>query len=133
MLTFKEFEEHMGRLKALFEKDDKINNFIQEMTFDGYGFFYNDAITQIIDLLKILMEDTSEKDSWIEYYVYELDFGKRWEKGMVTQGAHSSEIKDKVYPLHDYKLEPGEEDIPLKTVEDLYNLLVDNAEGSNNG
>lgn len=125
MLTFEQFQDQMSKLKVLFEKDAKVNDFIREMTFDGYGFFFGDAINQIIDLLILLMDDNPQ-DSLIEYFVYDLDFGKDWQVGMVTERKPGTQIpdKDKVYEPDDVYLEPEEIDIPLGTVEDLYKELV---------
>ena len=44
-----------------------------------------------------------DKDEWIDYFCFELDFGKKWKEGVITE-------KDGT-------------DIILKTAEDLYNLL----------
>ena len=37
---------------------------------------------QLIEILKIAMND-AHKDSWIEYYLWELDFGRKWEKDSI--------------------------------------------------
>jgi hypothetical protein len=37
---------------------------------------------QLIEILQIAMND-NHKDSWIEYFIWELDFGRKWKKGMV--------------------------------------------------
>lgn len=58
----------------------------------------------LVDVLKDSMNDTS---NWIEYYLYELDFGKEnWRL----------KVNDK----------DGKE-IPLRTPEDLYNLLMEDS------
>lgn len=46
---------------------------------------------QLIEILKIAMND-NHKNSWIEYYLWELDFGKKWTK-------YSIEIKGKSFKL----------------------------------
>ena len=48
-------------------------------------------------------EGVKDKDEWIDYFCFELDFGKKWKEGVITE-------KDGT-------------DIILKTPEDLYNLL----------
>ena len=54
--------------------------------------FPNDFITgyenhwlqnQLIKILQIAMKD-HPKHSWIEYYMWELDFGREWKQGSVT-------------------------------------------------
>lgn len=58
---------------------------------------------QLIKLLKVSLSD-NHRDSWIEYYIYELDFGKKYKKGCATN-ADGSEIN-------------------LSTAKDLYDFLV---------
>jgi len=38
---------------------------------------------KLIEILQIAMND-NHKHSWIEYYIWELDFGKKYNKGCVT-------------------------------------------------
>jgi hypothetical protein len=66
--------------------------------------FYDNSILNN-QLLKILKEATNDyvEHSTIEYYIYELDFGSKYEEGMIK-------IQEK--------------DMPLATVEDLWNLLI---------
>jgi hypothetical protein len=54
-----------------------------------------------LDLIGDLFRDT---DDWIGYWAIELDFGKRYKDGCVTEEDGTI--------------------IPLRTVEDLYNFLV---------
>jgi len=56
---------------------------------------------QIVKVLQLAMND-NHKDSWIEYYMWELDFGLKYSKGCVK-------IKGK--------------DFELKTASDLWELL----------
>jgi len=51
-------------------------------------------------LLKELFNDI--EDEWIEYWMFDLDFGEKWRPGMV-------EIKG--------------QDVKLQTIEDLYTIL----------
>lgn len=52
---------------------------------------YNNSIVveQTIKLLKILMHD-NHKDSWIDYYIYELDYGHKYKPGSVTNADDSN-------------------------------------------
>lgn len=61
-------------------------------------------------LVTLLATIFNDKPDWIGYYIYELDFGKKWKKEMV--------IIDK-------------KDIKLKTHSDLYNLLTSNYNKTN--
>lgn len=57
----------------------------------------------IVKLLEIIMED--KENDWIGYFCWELNFGRRYKPGMITD---------------------GDKDIPLATTRDLYNLLLEN-------
>ena len=63
------------------------------------GYCYDYIINELFKILQIAMRD---KDKWIEYFVYELDFGREWVKNSV-------EIYGK--------------DFRLQKAEDLWNLL----------
>ena len=54
-----------------------------------------------IQLIKILKAETDDTD-WIEYFIYELDFGEKYEDGSITENGKN---------------------IKLKTPEDLWELL----------
>ena len=56
---------------------------------------------QLVKILQLEMNDNTEH-SWIEYFMYELDFGRKWKKGNVI-------IKGK--------------NVPLKNSHDLWDLL----------
>ena len=60
-------------------------------------------ICELLDWLAVLTRD--QKMAWIDYFVWELDFGKKWHPMCVT-------VDDK--------------DVPLGTPEDLYAMLIDN-------
>lgn len=61
--------------------------------------------TEMYSLLtKMLKEATNDKYDYINYWMWELDFGASWEPGTL--------------------LDTNNEEIPLKTVEDLWKFLV---------
>ncbi len=57
----------------------------------------------IVNLLEIIMKD--KENDWTGYFCWELNFGRRYKPGMITD---------------------GDKDIPLATTRDLYNLLLEN-------
>lgn len=97
-----EFEKYMNSIKRVYDYENKLNDFLKQNVEDGYLYQPN-CIETAIDLLSLHFGDT---DDWIGYYVFDLDFGKSYEPGWVRSKVG--------------------EDIPLFTVEDLYNLLVNN-------
>lgn len=64
------------------------------------------VVNQLIKMLKVITNDDSQH-SWIEYYIWELDFGRKWKKGMVSVNGI------------DYK---------LKTTNDLWNIITNDSE-----
>lgn len=92
--------------KTMFDFTDEMNELFDKYQTDGN--IYPPMCTEsVIDLLEFIFDD---KNHWISYWVWELEFGKRYEDG---------KIKD----------ENGE-DIPLRSVEDLYDLLIRNMKES---
>ena len=69
----------------------------------GGGYLHNKTISLLADILK---EVTNDKYDYISYYLWEIDFGNEYYDGCITE-------------------EDGTV-IPLKTAEDLYNLIMSN-------
>ena len=55
-------------------------------------------------VLKTLTLALNDKEEWIEYWIFELDFGRKWKEGMICS--------------------PDGEDIPLQTLDQLYELIT---------
>ena len=96
----------MDNYKSMWNFTDDLNDLFRKYKSDGE--VYPPMCTEtVIDLLEFIFND---KNQWISYWIFELEFGERYEDG-------------------DVKNENGE-DIPLKTAEDLYDLLVRNMKES---
>lgn len=98
------FCEVMDNYKSMFNFTDEMNQLFDKYNADG-NIYPPMCTATVIDLLEFIFNDENQ---WISYWIFELDFGKDYEDGWVTQ-------KDETV-------------IPLKTVEDLYDLLVKNME-----
>ena len=96
----------MDNYKSMFSFTDEMNELFDKYKADG-NIYPPLCTSTVIDLLEFIFND---KDQWINYWIFELDFGKNYEDGYV-------------------KDEHGEV-IPLKTTEDLYDLLVRNMKES---
>lgn len=64
----------------------------------------------LVAILKQAMDD-DHKHSWIDYYIYELDFGRSWKESSITIDNKS---------------------IRLQTIDDLWELLTMEEECDNN-
>ena len=102
MISKELFVKIINELKKLKDIYDEINNIGRKLAmFEIYNCEHEDLV------FKLLQEIFKDKENdWIGYYLYELDFGTKWCKGKVTD-------------------ENGN-DIPLKTAEDLYDILIKN-------
>ena len=91
ILDLKEMEEFYSELEKVYGK------------YDGEAFIMPPPFNwSPIKLLKAIFHD---EEDWIDYWVYELDYGKDYQDGDVIQNGKN---------------------IPLKTIEDLYNFLLRN-------
>lgn len=103
-LSYKDFKRHINDIKALMNLQDRIDNFRHEYNKSGvkdeFEFYFPTGIDNIIQLLALL---TNDKDEWISYWIYELDFGKKANELKCTDGNGNK--------------------IPMNTIEDLWAVL----------
>lgn len=97
------------RLQNIFEVyklnndfDTDISNVAAKYNLYWLGIDKLDCSQELLELLRMIMED--EEDDWIGYFCYELDFGRDYKEGSITDADG--------------------EDIQLATVKDLYLLLT---------
>jgi len=97
------FIETISEIEKQYRHDFKCSEALGVLLPNDYisGYDNHWLQNQLIKILKIAMND-NHKHSWIEYYIWELDFGEKYTGGCV-------EIYHK--------------DFKLKTVEDLWDLL----------
>lgn len=81
-----------------------LNRYFKTHDVDGY-IYQPDCSCSVIKLLNLIFDDT---DEWIDYFCFELNFGRKWKEGMV-------------------KTDNGK-DIKLANAEDLYDLLIESGE-----
>ena len=99
-----EFVDAINDVESVFKYQEGLNNYFRKNNVEGY-IFQPDCSSTALRLLHIIFGE-ADKDKWIEYFCFELNFGRKWESGMITE-------KDGT-------------DIILKTPEDLYDLLQKN-------
>lgn len=99
MVTYEEFKRLMGRIVEFYNFTDTISSLAIHMS-DSTEIWIDGLISEATEMLSKLTNDHGE---WIYYWVYELRCGKDYEDGMI-------EDKDG-------------NDIPLKTIDDLWEVL----------
>lgn len=100
-------EEFCNSIKFILNRNsamNKINKLFTEEFEDSVFYPYFKYETELVKVLKIIMKDNTD-ESWIDYFLYELDGGTKWTKDSVTY-ADGTPIK-------------------LKTPEDLYEFLIE--------
>ena len=102
ILKKERFCKTMDQIQEVYDYGDRLNEFFKKNHVDGY-LYEPSCIEQALSLLSFIFQDD---DQWIDYWAYELDFGRRYKYGMITDA--------------------NGENIPLGTVEELYELLVKN-------
>lgn len=107
MITFEQFSACIEAIQDEMEREDKINDVLSNEFALEQTMLYNPLLSEYIKLLRDIFKDESD---WIAHYIYDLDFGKEY---------HEGDIQD----------ENGQ-NIPLLTVEDLYNLLIENMDNT---
>lgn len=103
--------------KELFEKYInsiiEFDDFINELYSMDINIVECDVIMNFMSNYISILEDAcgDSTTNWISYWLYELDRGANWELGCVTEGSN---------------------DIKLQTIDDLYELLVENMKNDSN-
>lgn len=104
-MNCKEFCDFLKRYHVMLDRIDRwadsFNDLFEDTTI---GCMKDDLLP--LDILKCVMHD--EENGWIDYWIWELDWGRRWAPGTVL----------------DHGI-----DAPLATSEQLYNFLIKCMEG----
>lgn len=109
-ITKELFIESIKMIQKQYEIDSECSKAFKTLLPNDYtsGYDNNALYTQIIKLLQVATKD-DEQNSWIDYFIWELDFGKKYKDGHVI--------------LNNVNYE-------LITPEDLYRLLTDTKNGN---
>lgn len=107
MIPRKIFKNVMSFIQERKSAENKLTEAFSEEFVDCDFFPYVRYETEVVKLLGNLMGDESD---WISYFIYELDFGRNYKEGDVTErDVNGKEII-----------------IPMGTVDDLYDVLIQN-------
>jgi hypothetical protein len=99
MITKEKFIKYIDKIKRCWDFSLAFDKTLREYDVDGYIAF-PDCTSALVDVLSDVLGDKSD---WISYYCWELEFGRNWSKGMITDKDGN--------------------DIKLETAEDLWEVL----------
>ena len=105
-LSFEDFSEYISLVKEHEKFKEKLDVFTYEYsncTGNDVNFDYPSNTEIIIELIEKVFNDY---DEWISYWCYELNFGDEYKDGMITDKNGNN--------------------VPLKTVDDLWKIIIDN-------
>ena len=100
MLTKKEFADAMTAIIEQNAEDNRISRMLGSICCDSCFFDTKYATRGLLELLKSAMKDHY---GWIEYWLYELDRGRKWTENSITDNVNMP--------------------IKLQSISDLYVLL----------
>jgi len=95
-MKLKQFKQHIEKIVKAIEKSNEI---AKVFGYDGIVNIWDELIDSNVDLLQYHFNDEND---WISYWLWDMEQGNEYEAGRIM-------IEGK--------------DIPLKTIEDLYNIL----------
>lgn len=88
-LTKEQFVEYVGCIKKTCDKDDMLSEAIEKACNDDCRVIglYGAECSTMIDLLSLAMglEIGTRDGNEIEYFIYDLDFGKDYKEGCLTE------------------------------------------------
>lgn len=89
------FIETIEAIKKQRDHDNKCAEAFQIILPDTHVGLYDNHLlnNQLVKLLQVAMND-EHKDSWVEYYMYELDFGKNYRPGCATDKDGDIDLSD---------------------------------------
>lgn len=105
-ITYEEFKKHLDAVKRNMQFQDGLIDLVVAFNKDSRDeceLMLPMMVDNVVDLLALA---THDEDDWIAYWVFDLDCGKEYEDGCVTEGDGSI--------------------VKLETIEDLWNCLVKN-------
>lgn len=81
ILTEKQFVHYLNKIKEQIDKDDRLDNFLMENDYQSKDFYSvstyaRTSLEASIELLALASGDNA-KDSWIEWWIYDNEFGTK--------------------------------------------------------
>jgi hypothetical protein len=91
-------------LKSIIDDTEQVHKAMKKLSPDFGGFYNERAETLVFNVLQDIFND--KENDWIGYFIYELEWGKKYRKGMIKSGKN--------------------EIIKLASLDDLYKLITEN-------
>lgn len=94
-MTKELFIETIEALKNQDEHDRKCAKAFKTILHNDYVSSYDNhwLTNQLVKILQVAMNDKSEHSA-IEYFLYELDFGRKYTEGCITQYGKNIDLSD---------------------------------------
>lgn len=106
ILSKEEFVDAIKEIKSISDYHEDLNEFFRKHNVDGYVYQPDGTVTSLKLLHKIF--EKADKDDWIDYFVYELNFGKNYEDGCVKDKNGSHIAMSNAEELYDFLLKEVE-------------------------
>lgn len=102
MINKQQFVNIINQLEQGYKNQDILNKAMKNLCEDSYGFYPITKFTDIvIDLLNNMFELETDNvvGTDIDYFIYELNFGKDWKPGYVQENGEDIDLSsaDKLY------------------------------------
>lgn len=108
-ITYEEFERYIDSIKMVLDVENSlmaISSDVRTKSKSEFTLYYPSLISEVIELLG---KEVDDKDDWIGYFIFELDFGKQ---------NDILQVKDSDGNI-----------IPLRTTKDLWSIVKSTQEG----
>tara|TARA_R110000851_G_scaffold79464_1_gene175029 strand:- start:324 stop:716 length:393 start_codon:yes stop_codon:yes gene_type:complete len=88
------FIETISEIEKQVRHDSKCSDAFEVLLPSDYISSYDNSFlqNQLIKIIQVAMND-KHKDSWIEYFMWEMDFGRKYKEGSVTFYGKNFELK----------------------------------------
>lgn len=107
MLSYTKFKKHLNNIKKLRDLNYKTAEFSRKLDKNSYGIYiFDKAIDDLVELLTDVMDD---KYKYIDYYIYEIDWGKKG-KDCITFASGEKVSLYTVRQLYDFIIENNEDE-----------------------
>lgn len=92
----------MTEVQKTYDYQEGLNNYLRKQDVDGY-IYQPDCVCSTLKLLHHIFGE-KDRNEWISYFCFELNFGRKYKEGLVTDDNGNN--------------------ISLETFDDLYTLLT---------